>query len=110
VEFSYTRIGAGDHDLLLGQTAPVAAIVALSDGKAARQIWWSLAHFSFPYYVVSAGVTSMVQVVGSHLGWRLTLATFPMMYGIHRSYRLYLEKMTESPLSEVLVRAAGAGA
>ena len=47
--------------LFLGQTAPVAAIVAVSEGKAAGQIWWSLAHLSFPYYVVSAGVTTMVQ-------------------------------------------------
>jgi hypothetical protein len=94
----------------LGQTAPVAAIVALSDGKAANHIWWNLAHLSFPYYVVSAGVTSMVQAMGSHLGWGLALATFPVMYGIHRSYRLYFGKMAETPLSEVLVRAAGAGA
>ena len=96
--------------LFLGQTAPVAAIVALSDGKAARQIWWSLAHLSFPYYVVSAGVTSTVQAVGSHLGWGLALAAFPVMYGIHRSYRLYFGKMAETLRSELLVRAAGAGA
>src|ERR1700740_3153755 len=51
--------------LFLGQTAPVAAIVAVSEGKAAGQIWWGLAHLSFPYYVVSAGVTTMVQAVGS---------------------------------------------
>jgi hypothetical protein len=53
--------------LFLGQTAPVAAIVAVSEGKAAGQIWWGLAHLSFPYYVVSAGVTTIVQAVGSHL-------------------------------------------
>ena len=94
----------------LGQTAPVAAIIALSDEKAARQVWWSLAHLSFPYYVVSAGITSMVQAVGSHLGWGLALAAFPVMYGIHRSYRLYFGKMAETLPSEVLVRAAGAGA
>jgi len=94
--------------LFLGQTAPVATIVALSEGKAAGQIWWSLAHLSFPYYVVSAGVTSMVQAVGSHLGWGLALAVFPVMYGIHRSYKLYFGKMAETPRTENLVRAAHA--
>jgi hypothetical protein len=94
--------------LFLGQTAPVATIVALSEGKAAGQIWWSLAHLSFPYYVVSAGVTSMVQAVGSHLGWGLALAAFPVMYGIHRSYRLYFGKLAETPRTETLVRAAHA--
>src|SRR5580692_3607017 len=96
--------------LFVGQTAPVAAIVAVSEGKAAGQIWWSLAHLSFPYYVVSAGVTTMVQAVSSHLGWGLALAAFPVMYGIHRSYRLYFGRMAQTPRPEVLVKAAGAGA
>ncbi|PYX51537.1 MAG: hypothetical protein DMG79_02865 [Acidobacteria bacterium] len=96
--------------LFVSQTAPVAAIVALSEGKAAGQIWWSLAHLSFPYYVVSAGVTSMVQTVSSHLGWGLALAVFPIMYGIHRSYALYFGRLAETLRPDVLVRAARAGA
>jgi len=96
--------------LFLGQTAPVAAIVAVSEGKAAGQIWWSLAHLSFPYYVVSAGVTTMVESVSSHLGWGLALAVFPVMYGIHRSYRVYFGRMAETVRPEVLVKAARAGA
>jgi hypothetical protein len=96
--------------LFLGQTAPVAAIVAVSEGKAAGQIWWSLAHLSFPYYVVSAGVTTMVQGLSSHMGWGLALAVFPIMYGIHRSYRLYFGRMAETVRTEPLVRAARAGA
>jgi hypothetical protein len=96
--------------LFLGQTAPVAAIVAVSEGKAAGQIWLSLAHLSFPYYVVSAGVTTMVQSVSSHPGWGLALAVFPIMYGIHRSYRLYFGQMAETLRPEALVRAARAGA
>jgi hypothetical protein len=94
----------------LGQTAPVAAIVAVSEGKAAGQIWWRLAHLSFPYYVVSAGVTTMVQAVSSHMGWGMALALFPVMYGIHCSYRLYFGRMAETLRPEALVRAAGAGA
>ncbi|MFZ0806680.1 MAG: hypothetical protein WAN03_10880 [Candidatus Sulfotelmatobacter sp.] len=96
--------------LFLGQTMPVAAVISLSEGKAAGSIWWSLAHLSFPYYVVSAGVTSMLEAVGSHLGWGLALAVFPVMYAIHRSYQTYFAKADESVRQEVLVRAAGAGA
>jgi len=96
--------------LFLGQTAPVAAIIAVSEGKAAGQIWWGLAHLSFPYYVVSAGVTTMVQAVSSHLGWGLALAVFPTMYGIHRSYRLYFGRMAEAPRTATLVRSASVGA
>ena len=101
--------------LFLGQTAPVAAIVAVSEGKAAGQIWWSLAHLSFPYYIVSAGVTTMVQAVSSHMGWGLALAVFPVMYGIYRSYRTYFGAIAENLRAEALrpegrVKAASAGA
>jgi hypothetical protein len=102
--------------LFLGQTAPVAAIIGLSEGKAIGSIWWSLVHLSFPYYVVSAGVSSMVQMVSAHLGWELALAVFPLMYGIHRSYSLYFGKMAEhnqtaEPAAvRVIAKAASAGA
>jgi hypothetical protein len=100
----------GAAALFVGQTVPVARIVALTEGKPATKLWSELARLSFPYYVVSAGVTSMVQACGSHIGWGLTLAVFPVMFGIHRSYRMYFSRMVESMQSEVLVRAAGAGA
>ena len=96
--------------LFLGQTAPVAGIVAVSEGKATGIVWWSLAHLSFPYYVVSAGITTMVQAMSSHLGWGLALAVFPVMYGIYRSYRVYFSQMAQASKPELLVRAAGAGA
>ena len=82
--------------LFLGQTGTVAGIVAVSEGKSAGAVWWGLVHLSFPYYVVSAGVTSMVQAISSHLGWGLALAVFPVMYGIHCCYKLYFSRMVEA--------------
>jgi hypothetical protein len=100
--------------LFLGQTVPVAAIISASENHAAADIWWRLAHLSFPYYVLSAGICAMVQTVGARMGWELALAVFPVMYGIHRSYSSYFEKMAEIPRAPVrapfMVRAARAGA
>jgi hypothetical protein len=96
--------------LFLGQTVPVAGIVAVSEAKSAGSIWWSLAHLSFPYYVVSAGVSTMLQAMSSHLGWGLALAVFPVMYGIYRSYRVYFGQMAETLHPQILVKAARAGA
>ena len=92
----------------LGQTAPVAGIIKLTEGVAMRRIWFSIAQLSFPYFVVSAGMTSMVNAVSHHLGWQLALAVFPVMYGIHRSYRKYFEK-AEVARTVPLSRAAGVG-
>lgn len=94
--------------LLLGQTVPVAAIVAVSEGKSVTSTWRNVLQLSFPYYVVSAGIVSMIQTVGSHMGWSLALAVFPVMYGIHASYRFCFSKMVESVPSPVLAKAAHA--
>jgi hypothetical protein len=52
----------------------------------------------------------MVQAVSSHLGWELALAVFPVMYVIHRSYKMYFSGLAESMRSEVMLKAAGATA
>lgn len=94
--------------LFLGQTAPVAAIVAISESKTPGKIWWNLVQLSFPYYVLSAGLSSMVQTASTRVGWELALAVFPVMYGIHRSYTMYFARLAEAPRTPVMVRAANA--
>jgi hypothetical protein len=94
--------------LLLGQTVPVAAIVAVSESRSGVSIWRNLLQLSFPYYVVSAGVVSMIQAVGGHMGWPLALGVFPVMYGIHTSFRSYFGKMADTGPAPVLARAAHA--
>ena len=80
----------------LGQTAPVAGIIKVAEGAALRRVWLGIAQLSFPYYVVSAGMTSMVNLVSYHIGWQSALVVFPVMYGIHRSYRLYFGHAAEA--------------
>jgi hypothetical protein len=97
--------------LFLGQTAPVAAIVGLSEDRPVGPTWFSIAQLSFPYYVVGAGVTSLLQSVSSHMGWGVALAAFPVMYMIHRSYRLYFGHLAETSTPKpAMARAARAGA
>lgn len=57
-------LAATTATFFLGQTLPVSVIVALTDGGAIRRIWTNIAQMSFPYYVVSAGVTSEERRVG----------------------------------------------
>ncbi len=94
----------------VGQTAPVAGIIKLAEGTAMRRAWLSIVQLSFPYYVLSAGMTSMVNMVSHHLGWQAALVVFPVMYGVHRSYRLYFRHAEETPRTAPLARAARAGA
>ena len=93
----------------LGQTAPVAGIIKVAEGAAIRRVWLGIVQLSFPYYVVSAGMTSMVNMVSHHFGWQAALVVFPVMYGIHRSYRLYFGRAAEALRTPPLARAASAG-
>ena len=74
-----------------------------------HRVWLSIVQLSFPYYVLSAGMTSMANLVSHHLGWQAALVVFPVMYGIHRSYRVYFGHRAEAQRTP-LARAATAGA
>lgn len=93
----------------LGQTAPVAGIIKLAEGVAMRRVWISIVQLSFPYYVVSAGMTSMVNLVSHRMGWQAALVVFPVMYGIHHSYRVYFGREAAVLRTPPLARAASAG-
>ncbi|MGA8431069.1 MAG: hypothetical protein WB729_14700 [Candidatus Sulfotelmatobacter sp.] len=95
--------------MFLGQTVPVAAIIALNDQGDVVSVWKNLAHLSFPYFVISAGMAAMMQTVDHHLGWGAALAVFPVMYGVHRSYVTYFARAVEAFSTVPLTRAAAAG-
>jgi len=80
----------------LGQTAPVAGIIKLAEGAAMRRVWLGIAQLSFPYYVLSAAIASMVNLVSHHSGRQAALVVFPVMYGVHRSYQLYFGRTAEA--------------
>jgi hypothetical protein len=92
----------------LGQTVPVAGIINLTQGEALRKTWVSIVQLSFPYYVVSAGMTSMLNLVSHRFGWQAALVVFPVMYGIHTSYRLYFGRESEALRTPPLARSASA--
>jgi len=94
----------------VGQTAPVAAIIKVAEGVAMRRVWISIAQLSFPYFALSAGMTSMVNLVSYHFGWQAALVVFPVMYAVHRSYRLYFGAAAQSAANTSLTRTAAAGA
>jgi hypothetical protein len=94
----------------LGQTVPVAGIIHLSQGSALLKVWKNIVQLSFPYYVVSAGVTSMLNLVSYRFGWQAAMVVFPLMYGIYSSYKLYFKNVGESLPTQSLARAASVGA
>jgi hypothetical protein len=91
----------------LAQTIPVATIISLTEGGNVARIWSSIFHLSFPYYVLSAGVTSLVTAASQRIGWQVPLLVLPAMYGVYRSYRLYFSQAAKVADTLTMAHAAG---
>ncbi len=102
-------LGAAAASLFLGQTVPVSAIIALSEGSVLRRVWVSVAHVSFPYYVASVGVASVIEQVHRNMGRLMTLMGFAAMYAVHRSYRTYFQATAPEQMTP-LARSASSSA
>jgi len=77
----------------VSNTLPVAAVISLTEQRSLRKIWSECYFWSFPYYLVGAGVASFMSWLGNFTDWETPLLTLPVVYMIYRSYRLYLGKL-----------------
>ena len=79
----------GAAGFFLVQTLPLACIIRLTEGGDIRKIWCGIAHYSFPFYVLSAGIASIPGSSTANLVWLVPLLGLPVLYAVYRSYQSY---------------------
>jgi diguanylate cyclase (GGDEF)-like protein/putative nucleotidyltransferase with HDIG domain len=79
----------------VANTIPVAGVIALTEHKSLRRIWSDCYFWSFPYYLVGAGVAGLLSWLNRAVDWQTSLLVLPAVYLIYRSYRLYLAKLDD---------------
>src|SRR5215813_13513574 len=79
----------------VANTVPVAAVISLTERRSLRKIWADCYFWSFPYYLVGAGVAGMMSWLHDFTDWQTSLLILPVVYLIYRSYRLYLGKLED---------------
>ena len=79
----------------VSNTLPVAAVISLTEKKSLRKIWSECYFWSFPYYLVGAGIAGLMSWLNSYSDWQTSLLILPVVYLIYRSYRLYLGKLED---------------
>src|SRR5437868_5636805 len=79
----------------VANTGSIAAVISLTEGKSLRRIWVECYFWSFPYYLVGAGLAGVVGWLNGKFGWQASLLVVPVIYLIYRSYRLYLGKLED---------------
>jgi diguanylate cyclase (GGDEF)-like protein/putative nucleotidyltransferase with HDIG domain len=94
----------GSRPLLLCATASIyfivnagciAVVISFSEGKPLRKILVDCYFWSFPYYLVGAGIAGTISWVNHSFNWETSLLFVPAIYIIYRSYRLYLGKLED---------------
>jgi hypothetical protein len=78
----HDKHGAGGDGALAGRSQAVYAI------------WQQCYLWSFPYYLVGAGIAGLVSVSGQYVGWKTALLIVPIMYLVYLHYRMYVERQT----------------
>src|ERR1700677_4746905 len=94
----------GSRPLLLCLTASVyfivnagciAIVISFSEGKPLQKILVECYFWSFPYYLVGAGIAGAISWFNHAFNWETSLLFLPAIYLIFRSYRLYLGKLED---------------
>ncbi len=73
----------------------IAVVISFSEGKPLQKILVECYFWSFPYYLVGAGVAGAISWFDHAFNWETSLLFVPAIYLIYRSYRLYLGKLED---------------
>ncbi len=98
------QLVVGSNAVLLGVAATVyfianagsiAAVISLTERRPLTRILVDCYFWSFPYYLVGAGIAGMIAWLNETFNWETSLLLVPAVYLIYRSYRLYLGKLED---------------
>src|SRR5579872_3709814 len=99
-----TNLVVANRPVLLGLSATVyfianagsiATVISLTEGRPLNRILVDCYFWSFPYYLVGAGIAAAITWFNQKFDWETSLLVLPVVYLIYRSYRLYLGKLED---------------
>lgn len=91
----------------VADTLPVAGIIATTEGGDIWKLWRRICLLTLPYFVLSAGVATIVVTAGKYVAWAWGLV-LPLMFAIYLSFRLYFRGVA-ADAQQTSARSAAAG-
>jgi diguanylate cyclase (GGDEF)-like protein/putative nucleotidyltransferase with HDIG domain len=79
----------------IANAGSIATVISLTERRALVQILVDCYFWSFPYYLVGAGIAGTIEWLNHTFNWETSLLLVPAVYLIYRSYRLYLGKLED---------------
>jgi len=75
-------------------TFSIAGVIALTERRHnVIRIWRDGYLWSLPYYLLGASIIGLVELFAPRIGVQLPLAALPVIYGIYRTFRLYVSRL-----------------
>ena len=90
----------------LANTAPVASIIGLTEGGNPFALWHKVFLWSFPNYVIGAGLTAIASAFSTVSGLTMVAALMAVLFAVYRSYKMYVGR-AEPTQPRVMATAAG---
>ena len=79
----------------IANAGSIATVISLTERRPLNRILVDCYLWSFPYYLVGAGVAGCIAWLNRISNWETSLLVLPAVYVIYRSYRLYLGKLED---------------
>lgn len=73
-------------------TGLVAGMIALSEDKRFRAVWFNMTQRLIAYYLVGGFIATLTIVASRLWGWQSGILVLPLLYLAYRYYRIYLQR------------------
>src|SRR5262252_10499142 len=88
-------LGVSATVYFIANTGSIATVISLTERRPLYRILVDCYFWSFPYYLVGAGIAGVIAWLNHTFNWVTSLLVLPVIYLIYRSYRLYLGKLED---------------
>jgi hypothetical protein len=88
-------------------TMPVAGIIAVTEKTNLLPLWHQVFLWSFPNYVIGAGLAGIASGFGNAVRWQILAALTAVLFAVYQCYKVYVDR--SQLRTEPLVASAAAG-
>ncbi len=90
----------------MANTAPVASIIGLTEGGNPFTLWHKVFLWSFPNYVIGAGLTAIASAFTTINGLATVAVLITVLFAVYQSYKTYVGRAQHTQ-PQVMAMAAG---
>jgi len=80
----------------LANTAPVASIIGFTEGGNPFALWHKVFLWSFPNYVIGAGLTAIASAFTTVSGLATVAALIAVLFAVYQSYKMYVGRAAQT--------------